>query len=367
MSFDKLTKYLDLIPEIYGIPHSELSVRHNHELVYRHAVGDFPHGENSLYKLFSMTKLFTVTAVMSFIEEGKLGLDDPVYKYLPSFEHMNVLKNGRVSPARKVITIRHLLSMRGGLTYNRSPEFVEADKHGASTREMIDIIAKDPLIFEPGDDWFYSFSHDVLGAVLEVIAGKKFSEIIDERIMKPLGITGMGFLPTEEEKKLFVPMCQFNFKDYSTYPIDFENYMYSPNFESGGGGLYGSNNEYMKLPDALANGGVGANGARILKPETIAMIYENHMPPSEVHEFSIIKPGYGYGLGVRTLVDPIDAETAGPIHEFGWDGAAASYVLVDTENHLSVVWTTHVRECRPAYREIHPHIRNLVYSAIKKA
>ena len=366
MSFDKLTKYLDLLPEVYGIPLCELSVCHNHKLVYRHSVGDLPHGENTLYKLFSMTKLFTVTAAMSYVEEGKLGLDDPVFKYLPSFEKMNVLKDGRISPAKKVITIRHLLSMRGGLSYNHSPEFEKACENNATTREIADIIAKNPLLFEPGDNWFYSFSHDVLAAVLEVVAGKKFSEILNERIMKPLGISDVGFFPNDEQKTRFVPMFQFDANDYSTYPIELDLINYkSRNFESGGGGLFGSNNEYMKLPDALANGGVGANGARILKPETIAQIYENHMPPSEVHEFSIIKPGYGYGLGVRTLVDPEDAQTAGPVHEFGWDGAAASYNLVDTENHLAIVWTTHIRECRPAYREIHPHIRNLVYSAIK--
>lgn len=366
MSFEKLTKYLDLLPEIYGIPLCELSVCHNHKLVYRHSVGDLPNGERSLYKLFSMTKLFTVTAAMSYIEEGKLNLDDPVCKYLPAYKNLTVLRDGKVLPARKVMTIRHLLSMRSGLSYNRSPEFIKAAERDATTRELVDIIAKSPLLFEPGDNWFYSFSHDVLGAVLEVVSGKKFSEILDEKIIKPLGISDIGFYPNDEQKARFVPMFQFDANDYSTYPIETDFYTYiSRNFESGGGGLFGPNNEYMKLPDALANGGVGANGTRILKPETIALIKENQMPPSEVHEFSIIKPGYGYGLGVRTLVDTEDAQTTAPLGEFGWDGAAASYNLIDTENHLAIVWTTHVRECRPAYREIHPHIRNLVYDAIK--
>lgn len=365
MSFKKLTKYLDMIPEIYGIPHSELSVCYNHKLVYHHIVGNLPHGENSLYKFFSISKLYTVALAMTFVEEGKIGLDDPVCKYIPAFKNMKVLKDGVISPAKNVITIRHLFSMRSGITYNQSEEFKEGCKKGLNTRELIDILAKDPLIFDPGEGWFYGFSHDVLGAVLEVVENKKFSEIMNDRIIKPLGINKVGFFPSEEEKTRFVPMNNFKSKDYSTYQVDFDYYPYSPNFDSGGAGLYGTNTEYMKLPDALANDGVGANGVRILKPETIAMIYENHMRDDELHHMSGLRPGYGYGLGVRTHINKINSESASPINEFGWDGAAASYVLVDTENHLSIVWTTHVRGCGPAYREIHPHIRNLTYSAIE--
>lgn len=365
MSFEKLTKFLDALPEIYGVPICELSVRHKHELVYRHTVGELPHGKNTLYKLYSMTKLFTVTATMQFVEEGKIGLDDPVYKYLPAYKNLSFFQDGKIIPVRKVLTIRHLLSMRGGLSYNKSEAFHEACKNNATTREITDIIADIPLLFEPGDNWFYSLAHDVLGAVLEVVAGKKFSEILSEKIMKPLGISDMGFFPDEEQKTRFAPIFRFNWEDFTSTPSEFELTQYiSKNYESGGGGLFGSNDEYMKLPDALANGGVGANGVSIIKPETIALIKENQLPPSEVHEFWAMKPGYGYGLGVRTLVDPGHAQSPGPVGEFGWDGALASYNMVDTDNNIAVVWTTHMQDCRPAYREIHPHIRNLVYSGI---
>ncbi len=368
MPFSRLTKYLDLIPEVYGIPLCELSVRHNHELVYRHSVGDLPHGENTLYKLFSMTKLFTVTAAMQLIEEGKLGLDDPVYKYIPAYKKLTVLQNGRAVPAKTVMTIRHLLSMRSGLSYNSTtPCFAKAcENEFATTRELMEALAGDPLLFNPGENWFYSLSHDVLAAVMEVICGMKFSEILKSKIMNPLEISDMGFFPTDEQLSRFVPMYEFDANTFTVFPTDTELCRYSKVFESGGGGLFGSNNEYMKLPDALANGGTAANGYQILKPETINLIKGNQMPPSEVKEFYTIKPGYGYGLGVRTLVDPEEAQTIAPIGEFGWDGAAASYWMVDTDNHIAVVWTTHVRECRPAYREIHPHIRNLVYDALKK-
>ncbi len=367
MSFEKLTKYLDALPEIYGIPICELSVRHKHELVYRHSVGNLPHGKNTLYELYSMTKLFTVTATMQLVEKGEIGLDDPVYKYLPAYKNLTFLQNGTVVPARKVLTIRHLLSMRGGLSYNKSVAFHEACKNNATTREIADIIADIPLLFEPGDNWFYSLAHDVLGAVLEVAAGKKFSEILNENIIKPLGISDMGFFPDDEQKSRFAPIFKFNPLDYTSTPseIDFVQYV-STKYESGGGGLFGSNDEYMKLPDALANGGVGANGVSIIKPETIALIKENQLTPSEVHEFYVMKPGYGYGLGVRTLIYPEQAGSPGPVGEFGWDGALASYSMVDTDNNIAVVWTTHMRDCNPAYREIHPHLRNLVYKGILK-
>ncbi len=366
MDFSRLTKYLDMLPEIYGIPLCELSVCVNHEKVYRHSVGDLPYGEKTLYRMFSMTKLITVTAAMRLVEQGKLGLDDPVHKYLPAYKNLTVRKDGCVVPAQNVMTIRHLFSMRSGLSYSRTnPSIAKAIKNPrATTRELMDAFAGDPLLFEPGTNWFYSMSLDVLGAVVEVVSGMSFGEYLRKEVFIPLEMKEITHFPTEEQLMRVAPIYEFVNESYSVKPLEKILPPLSEVFESGGSGLYASNDEYMKLPSALANGGRAANGYKLLRPETIELMKVNHQTPAEQNEFSKGKPGYGYGLGVRTLIDRQDALTQAPLGEFGWDGMAASYSLVDTENKLAVVWTTHVTNCRPAYREIHPHIRNLVYDAL---
>jgi len=365
MPFTKLTRYLDLLPEVYGIPICELSVCKGYEKVYRHSVGNLPYGEKTLYRMFSMTKLVTVTGIMRLVEQGKIDLDDPVYKYLPSYKNLMVKNGGIVVRAQNTMTIRHLLSMRSGLSYNKTtPSVAKAiETPHITTREFADALAGDPLLFEPGTNWFYSFSHDVLAAVAEVVSDLPYDEYLKKEIFSPLGMEDITFFPTDEQKMRIAPIYEFVNDDYSVKAYEPEAPI-SDVYIGGGSGLYTSNDEYMKLPQALANGGLAENGYRVLRPETIELIKTNHMQPTEQKDFSRAKSGYGYGLGVRTLVDPADAVGQAPVGEFGWDGMAASYSLVDTENNISIVWTTHVVYCRPAYREIHPHIRNLVYDAL---
>ena len=366
MCFSKLESYLQMLPKLYGFPMCEMSVRHKHQEVFRYAVGERPAGNRTMYLLFSMTKLVTCTAAMRLLEQGKLSLEDPVSKYLPSYGHMMVRENGQIRPAKNQMTIRHLMSMRSGLSYDtKSPELLKAQKDPkATTQQLMEALGKDPLHFEPGERFEYSLSHDVLGAVLEVITGKRLSEVLEELIFTPLEMEDMTFSPNAEQSGRLAQLHTYHSNTYSTSPIETMRAKLSEVFESGGGGLYGTNDQYMKLVDALANNGEGSNGYRILKPETIALMKVNHMNEEDILRFSPGKPGYGYGLGVRTLIDPITAEGPGPVGEFGWDGAAASYSLVDTDNQLAIVFTTHVKACRPAYREIHPHIRNLAYFGI---
>ena len=365
MPFEKLTRYLDLLPEVYGIPLCELSVCKGYEKVYRHSVGDLPYGDKTMYKMFSMTKLVTVTGIMRLVESGKIGLDDPVYKYLPSYKNLKVMKDGIVVRAENEMTIRHLLSMRSGLTYNKTaPSVAKAVASGnATTRDFADALAGDPLFFEPGTNWFYGWSHDVLAAVAEVVSGLRYDEYLRKEIFAPLEMEDVTHFPTDEQKKSIAPIYEFFNDDYSVKPYEPAQPMSSV-YIGGGSGLHASNDQYMKLPQAIANGGLAPNGYQVLRPETIDIIKMNHMQPAEQKDFSRAKPGYGYGLGVRTLIDPSDAVGQSPVGEFGWDGMAASYWLVDTDNKISIVWTTHVVNCRPAYREIHPHIRNLVYNAL---
>lgn len=363
MSFKKISRYLELLPEIYGIPFSELSIFKENERVYRYAAGNFPHGAKTMYRMYSMTKLVTVTATMQLIERGKLGLDDAVSKYLPAYKNMTVGDSG--APAENVMTIRHLLSMRSGIGADRNASVLKKARENPelTTREMIDALAQCPLLFEPGTNWEYGYSHDVLGAVIEVASGMSFGEYLKKEIFTPLEMSDITFFPSEEQKFRLAPMHEFLCDTYTCREVEQPPLLLSEKVECGGGGLFATHDEYAKIPVVLANGGIAKNGYRILKEETVEMIKQNQMTVQEQHEFARMKPGYGYGLGVRTLVDPEDANGPAPIGEFGWDGAASSYFMIDTENKLSSVWTTHVLNCRPAYREIHPHIRNLVYEA----
>lgn len=366
MSYSRMTAYLEMLPSLYGIPMCELSVYHGHQEVYRHAVGQLPAGSKTMYRLFSMTKLFCCTAAMQLIEQGKLDLEDPVAEYLPAYGHMQVKKDGILRPVETTMTIRHLMSMRSGLSYDRtSPALMEAMKNPmVTTKELMMALGKDPLHFEPGTKFLYSLSHDVLGAVMEVVTGKSLGELLKEQLFDPLEIEDITFHPTGEQMARLAPLYTYRCNDYTVTLAEDPGIPMLQNVESGGGGLFGTNDQYMKLAEALANNGIGRSGCRILKPETIAQMKVNHMNEADILRFSPGKPGYGYGLGVRTLVDPQTAEGPGPVGEFGWDGAASSYSLVDTENRLAVVFTTHVKNCRPAFREIHPHIRNLAYLGV---
>lgn len=366
MDFSRLEQYHNLLPELYGIPFGEISVSRGGEKVFRHSFGNLPFGEKTIYRLYSMSKLLTVTSVMRLHERGLLNIDDPVSKYLPAYENLRVEKDGVITPAKNVMTIRHLLSMRSGLTYGKDKPNIAAklaDKN-STTREIADALGMDTLAFEPGEDWFYSWSHDVLGAIVEVASDMRFGEYLKKNIFEPLGIEDMMFLPTDEQKKRIAPLFEFDAESYSVKPSDLAAPPRSVNYEGGGGGLYGTNNDYMKFTSALANGGIAPDGYKVLSLESMDMMRVNHQLPREQREFSRGKPGYGYGLGVRTLIDKVDAETQAPLGEFGWDGMAASYSMIDTENKISVVWTTHVVYCRPAYREIHPHLRNLTYTSL---
>ena len=375
MNFSKLTAYMDSLGAV-GVPGCDLTVWRDHEPIYRHMAGfrdvekTEPMRGDETYCLYSCTKVFTTCAAMQLIERGKLSLDDPVSAYLPAYAHLAVREGDEVRPARRVMTVRHLMSMQSGLDYDMdtpTPTAVLKETKGlATTRQLVDARAKDPLCFDPGTDFLYSLSHDVLAAVIEEASGMQFSEYLRQNIFRPLGLETVSFaLDDAGQARL---CAQFECDDdgcAKPCPSYANGYRYSPNYESGGAGLYSDVRDYIAFADALACGGVGQNGARILSPEMIQLWRANQLGPKSRASFDEWgRQGYSYALGVRTRVDTAIGGR-GQIGEFGWDGAAGAWTMIDPVNHLSAFYAMHVRNFGYCYDVIHPTLRDLIYGALE--
>ena len=370
MNFDALTKYLDSLNTV-GVPGCDLAVYRDHEPVYRHtaghrdAAGTEPVRGDELYWLYSCTKVFTTCASMQLIDRGALSLDDAVSAYLPAFGSLSVKEGDAVRPARRTMTVRHLMSMQSGLDYDMTTPSAQAElertKGLATTRQLVEAKARDPLCFEPGTDFLYSLSHDALAVVIEVATGMRFSDYLRANIFEPLGLKNTGFFPSEEEA---TRLCaQYEFDDAkgapAPCPTEANSYRFGPNYESGGAGLFSGVADCIAFADTLACGGGG-----LLPREMLQLWSANQLGPKSRATFDEWKRlGYSYGLGVRTRVTS-EIGGHGPVGEFGWDGAAGAWAMIDPHNHVSAFFGMHVLNYGYIYIVIHPTIRSLIYDSI---
>ena len=376
MNFDKLSAYLDTLPA-EGVPGCDLAVYRNHEPIFRHMAGHRdaantePMRGDETYCLFSCTKVFTTCAAMQLIERGLLSLDDPVSDYLPAYAHLTVKDGDAVRPAKRVMTVRHLMSMQSGLDYVMATPtptaLLERTGGQATTRELVEARAKDPLCFEPGTDFLYSLSHDVLAAVIEVVSGLRFSDYLRQNVFEPLGLETMAFTLRDSDVARLCARYQYDEAQKKAVlcadPGD-NDYRFTPEYESGGAGLFGDVKDYITFADALACGGVGRSGARILTPEMMQLWSANQLGPKSRASFDAWnRIGYSYALGVRTRV-VLTEGGRGPIGEFGWDGAAGAWTMIDPHNHVSAFFAMHVRAFGYSYDVIHPTLRDLIYEGL---
>ncbi len=392
MNFHLLTNYLDQLDEEYGIKGLDCIVTKDHEVVYRHQVGhsdlnlSVPVSNDDYYRLYSCTKLMTMVSMMQLVEQGKADLYDPVAKYLPEWANMTVInadwqtKGGEMfNPkidepshfAKRQVRLIDCMSMSAGLTYDIQSDAIRAllaEKPDANTREVVAAMAKMPLLFEPGTHYRYSLGHDVIAAVIEVISGERYSDYMENHIFKPLGISTLTCHMTEEQKAHLAQMYAFNQETNQIFPLPEDQVMgfeVSPNYESGGASLIGTADGYSTVVDALACGGVGRNGVRILKEETVMMFTHAVLTGDQLLDF---RKGrfleYSYGLGVRVKVTPVPGWA--PVGEFGWDGAAGAFGLVDPMNHVSIFYVQHVLGFFEVYGTIHPRVRDLVYKGLSR-
>lgn len=317
-----------------------------------------PMKTDAVFRIASMSKPITSVAVMMLQEEGRLLLTDPVSKYIPAFKGQKVIgEGGATVPARREVTIRDLLSHRGGLTYG----FINAGAVGNAYRtegvadgltqtdltlqQNIDRLGAQPLLVQPGTAWNYSLSTDTLGRVVEVVSGTTFDAFLRDRIFKPLGMTETSFDVPDSRWSRFATVYSPDgaggirpMKD----PEAFGNTRMSPwayykpgkTYFSGGAGLTSTIRDYAQFAQMLANGGE-LDGVRLLSPKTVELMTGSHttdLPPS-----GLIGAGAQFGLGFRVVTDVAATQTQGSAGMYGWLGIYGTNFWVDPKEKLVAI------------------------------
>lgn len=353
---------IELIARKNELPYLDVIVYKGYDKILRYA-SDGITGRERL-QMYSMSKIFTVVSIMQLIEQGKISLDDKVEKFFPCFSDTYYKHNDKLVKNTVPITIKHLLMMTSGLSYDlTSPHIKEVQRKKGKSAKLIDFIpafAKQELLFEPGTSFEYGLSHDVLAGITEVVSGLSFDKYVDEKIFKPLDINEATF---RNEKDNLYQKFECN-EDLSVTLASNENdFLLSADYISGGAGLICSIKEFAKIVKAFSNNGVAENGFRLLQPETIdKMIKEPSSHDFVKHCFNWQGDEYGYGLGVR--VREKDNEWGLKKGEFGWDGACGSFWLSDRENALSIVVGMNVLSWELKYMGIHSEIVKEIYSEL---
>ena len=368
---------------------ASVCVIHKGEEVYRKEYGqadkekNIPMKPDSIFRCYSMTKPITSVAVMTLVEKGMLQLTDAVSQYLPGFKAQKVLTEKGMVPVREEVTIQHLLDMTAGLTYPDASfpagqymqdmideyyrKIFEEDTP-TSTYDLANLIGQQPLRFQPGDGWCYSFCADVLGAVVEVVTGKTYGEYLKEAIFEPLGMSDTDFYVPEEKQDRFCQNYQFMPETQSLEPCTWQHlglsYMHlkKPAFESGGAGLVSTVDDYEKFVKMMLGKGT-YQGVRILGRKTVECMTRNHLNEKQLPWFDWEQlKGYGYGNLMRVMLDVGEACQLGSEGEFGWDGWLGSYVCMDPEEDLGIIYV--IQKCGGnGHRDVQV-IRNIVYSAL---
>lgn len=328
-----------------------------------------PMSNETIFRVFSMTKPIVSVTAMTLVEEGKLDLDAPVSKYLPEYANLMVWKNdGTTTPATRPMLVRHLMSHTSGLIYGFITPTAPIAKVWAdggenrtdvTAREYAKLIAKLPLRAEPGMAWNYSRSTDVLGAVVEVAGGKTLDKLIEERITRPLGMTDTAFWQPESKRPRFAEALVRG-ANAATGDIYYDYAKPTP-FLSGGGGMSSTTEDYLRFVLMLAGDGE-YKGVRILKKESLARMRQDETTP-QIRGSGLFFPGQGMGFGLGfSLVndDKLQRPGAGT---FSWWGIAGTEFWVDPKNDVFMVFMVQAQELAQGYQRLN---RNWIYDALVK-
>jgi len=361
--------------------------RHGKLVDYRvYGVKDLASGapltKDAIFRAFSMTKPITAVAMLQLYEQGKWLPMDPIAKYIPEFAHIKVFKgvdaagNMIVEEPNHAPTMQELMTHTAGFTYGFfgntavDKEYTRVGVMQSKTlQEMIDKLAKIPLMYQPGTRWAYSVSMDVQGYIVEKLSGQRLPDYFEEHIYKPLGMKDSGFYVPAEKKSRFVTMYRGNDKG-QLEAMEFGDYSAQPTMPSGGGGSVTTAEDYYRFATMLANGGE-LNGVRVLSPASVQLMSTNHLAASLLTgEFSIgphtMRPGFGYGYNCAVEFDPQVANLPDGRGTFFWDGAAGTWFWVDPTNDVVFVGMIQ-RLLAPDSPNVEYQSRSVVYQALLNA
>jgi CubicO group peptidase (beta-lactamase class C family) len=341
-----------------------------------------PMTDDTIFRLYSMTKPITSVALMTLFEQGHFQLNDPVSRFIPTWRDHKVWVSGEGSSMETAVlarpmTMRHVLSHTGGLTYGATNHPVDRAYRevgvGRGTGETLsgfaDKLAKVPLRYQPGERWMYSLSTDVCGYLVEAISGKTFDQYLQETIFDPLDMKDTSFMVAPRKADRFAANYERQ-ADKSLKLIDDperSNYLKQPTFFSGGGGLTGTTADYLRFCEMLRRGGE-LDGVRILGPRTIELMHLNHLAGGKdlsamaIGAFSeTAYEGVGFGLGFAMTLGQVEAGALGG-GDYYWGGAASTIFWVDPKEDMVVIFMTQLMPS--ATFNFRGQLRNIIYSAI---
>jgi CubicO group peptidase (beta-lactamase class C family) len=384
---DMLSAVMQREVDARHVPGVSMMIARGGKVGYRRDFGALRPGgpaltNDAIFRIFSMTKPIVSTALMILVEEGKLFLSDPIMKFIPEFAgvKVGVENDGKLElvAAKRAITIQDLLRHTSGLTYaftgssavqrsylaanlfagdpTNAKHFLARDLTNA---ELVVELAKLPLITQPGASWDYSHSTDVIGRVIEIVSGQTLGAFLQERILKPLGMNDTGFfVPAEKHARIAEP---FPVDPDGGPPVALVDVGTAPRFESGGGGLVSTMDDYARFVQMLyLNGTIG--GTRIIGRKTREFMASDHLGPNvRIGTPSLLQPGHGFGLGFAVRRDPGMAPTPGTPGEFFWGGVAGTYFWVAPQDELFALMMVQAPRQRDYFRQL---FRTLVYAAL---
>ena len=351
--------------------------------------------DDTIFRIYSMTKPITSVAFMMLVEEGRIALDDPVAKYIPEWRDLGVYVGGAptlgadpnaplrfiTKPVVRPMQVVDLLRHTSGLTYgfmNRTSvdaayRSMKLGELAGTLEGMIQGLANVPLEFSPGTAWNYSVATDVLGYLIGKVSGMPFERFLQERIFDPLGMTDTSFFVPPEKAHRLAACYSADGKGGKTLSDDpvKSPFLQPPKFVSGGGGLVSTTADYLKFCRMLLGRGA-LGGARLLSPKTLSLMTSNHLPGGKyLPELSqslfseATLDGVGFGLGFAVTIDPARTLLPGSPGEFYWGGAASTAFWIDPAEDLAVVFMTQLvpSMAYPVRRDL----RTLVYSAIMES
>jgi CubicO group peptidase (beta-lactamase class C family) len=346
--------------------------------------------DDTLWRIYSMTKPVTSVAVMMLYEEGRLALTDPVSSYIPAFGGVRVYAGGSdlrpvTVPATEPVRIWHLLTHTSGLSYGfhrvhpvdamyRAAGYEWATPPGVDLAQACDIWAGIPLLFQPGAEWNYSVATDVLGRVIEVVSGQGLDESLSARILRPLGMTDTTFHVSGDDLGRLAALYTPGVGGAATRLDALGDAARSrPDMLSGGGGLVSTAGDYHRFTQLLlhrADSPAGElDGVRLLSPGTVRYMTRNHIPGGlDLETFG--RPlfaeypfrGVGFGLGFAVVTDPVLGKVVCSEGEFSWGGAASTAFWIDPSQELAVSFFTQLLPSSAL--PIRPQLRQLVYQAL---